>query len=293
MEVRRLVLRRVNPFRGITHVVEIDQARAITTDGTNWELQVQVERAAGWGSLNLGRTETLYCRYAVWADGEDMARYPMHVPGDRARLQRLAQDLVAALGATNATHCGESAAAAADCRECWLLDAATQQPLAMLATAQATEALPPRVAARWRATLDGADGLAGFGGDAAAVLERQVARRGGLTAWFERLPDSRGRRVGAGDTASAAILPGRAFPELLLDESWPAADAGPVADYVRQLAPRLLMLPLAADTRQRLEQAAAAQPDAVAHFYRLYPAVNDRHLMNSLRVQARLNQAAR
>lgn len=86
MGVRRLVLRRVNPFRGITHVVEIDQARAITTDGTNWELQIQVERATGWGSLKLGRTETLYCRYAVWAGDEGMARYPMHVPGDRARL---------------------------------------------------------------------------------------------------------------------------------------------------------------------------------------------------------------
>lgn len=197
------------------------------------------------------------------------------------------------MGATGATYSGDSAAAAADCRECWLLDATTQQPLALLATAQAAETLPPRVAARWRATLDGADELAGFGGAAAAALERQVARRGGLAAWFDRLPDGSGRRVGAGDTAAAAILPASAFPELLLDESWPAADAGPVADYLRQIAPRLLMLPLAAATRQRLEQAAVAQPDAVGHFYRLYPAVSDRHLMNSLRVQARLNQTAR
>ncbi|NWG31352.1 MAG: hypothetical protein HXY29_07650 [Rhodocyclaceae bacterium] len=48
------------------------------------------------------------------------------------------------------------------------------------------------------------------------------------------------------------------------------------------------MLPLSAATRARLEALAARQPSEMARFWRLYPAVCDRALLNTARVQAQL-----
>jgi hypothetical protein len=288
MSVRRHALRRLNPYRGVTRVVELaeaDGARAVSTDGSNWELQVLTERPVGWGSLNLGRVETLYYRYGVWSAEEGVARYPMHPALERQRLHRAAERLVEALSAAPADEAEERD----DRYECWLLDAADQRPLALLAAVASAEAIPPHVASRWHAAPDDAESLAGLGRERAAALERAVARRSGSHAWFERLDDGSGRKVGSGATVAMGA---ETFPELLLGESWPdAGAAAAVAAYIDWLAPRLLMLPLAQATRARLERAAAAQADAVAHFFRLYPAVADTQLMNALRVQARLNQA--
>jgi hypothetical protein len=288
MAVRRYSLRRLNPFRGVTRVVELAAAggaRAATTDGINWELQVLTERPAGWGSLNRGHTETLYVPYGVWSAAEGCALYPVHPP-----LQHAVEPLLAAL----VLPAGGSAAPR-DRFECWLLDAANERPLALLAAVASLADMPGHVASRWHAAPD-------YGREHIEMLERAVARRGGRQAWFERQENGSGRKVGSGGTATgvtevtpvtAVTLAAAAFPELLLDEAWDDAEtSAAVAAYHDWLAPRRLMLPLGAATRARLELAAAAQPDAVAQFFRLYPAVADCSLMNTLRVQARLIQTA-
>ncbi len=286
MAVRRYAVRRLNPYRGVTRVVEIPEARAASSDGVNWELQVQAERPVGWGSLNLNRVETLYYRYGVWSAEEGLARYPAHPALERARLQRAAEHLVELLAAASP----EEVHAPEDRYECWLLDAADRRPLALLAAVASAATIPAHVSSRWHAAPGDAESLAGLGRERAEALERAVARRAGAHAWFERTADGGGTKVGSGDTA---VLEAAAFPELLLGESWPDAEtAATVAGYVEWLAPRLLMLPLADATRARLECAAAGQADAVAQFFRLYPAVGDLQLMNSLRVQARLRQSA-
>lgn len=291
MSVRRYALRRLNPYRGITRVVELaeaDGARAVSTDGANWELQVLTERPVGWGSLNVGRVDTLYYRYGVWSAEDGLARYPVHPALERQRLHRAADRLVELLSAAPAAEV-EGAEERDDRFECWLLDAAEQRPLALIAAVASAEAIPPHVSSRWHAAPGDAASLAGLGRERAEALERAVARRSGSHAWFQRTADGGGQKVGSGATAAMGA---DAFPELLLSESWPdAGAAAAVAAYVEWLAPRLLMLPLAQATRARLERAAAAQADTVAHFFRLYPAVSDTQLMNALRVQARLNQA--
>ena len=58
------------------------------------------------------------------------------------------------------------------------------------------------------------------------------------------------------------------------------------------MAPRLLMLPLRAETRARLERLASPQALAVDHFHRLYPRVMDEAWLVRLRVEAQLRQVA-
>lgn len=289
MSVRRYALRRLNPYRGITRVVELadaDGARAVSTDGINWELQVLTERPVGWGSLNLGRVETLYYRYGVWSAEEGVARYPMHPALERPRLHRAAERLVEALSVTSADEPRERG----DRFECWLLDAADQRPLALLAAVASVESIPAHVSSRWQAAPGDAESLVGLGRERAEALERTVARRSGTHAWFERTADGDGRKLGSGATV---MLGADAFPELLLSQAWPdAGTAAAVAAYIDWLAPRLLMLPLAAETRARLERSSAGRPDEVAHFFRLYPDIADRQLLNAIRVQARLLESA-
>lgn len=284
MTYRRHALRRLNPFRGVSRVVEGIDSRAVSTDGSNWELQMLGQRAVGWGSLNAGRTETHYYRYGVWSAQEGLALYPGNRTREQSRVDDIAHRMVAAL--VEVTDSG--GVEMSDSCECWLLDAESRQPLALLAAVATTAEIPQRVGSRWRAAPGDDESLAGFGREQAVALEQRVARRAGALAWFERAADGSGRKVGAGATA---ILPRDAFPELLLSETWPAADAEMVSAYFDWLAPRLLMLPLAAATRARLEPAAAARADEVARFFPLFPAVVDPVLMNSLRVQARLQQS--
>lgn len=284
MTYRHHALRRLNPFRGISRVVDAADARAVSTDGVNWELQMLGQRPAGWGSLNAGRSETHHYRYGVWSAQEGLALYPGNRARDPSRTEDIARRLIAALAEAP----DPGGVELSDACECWLLDAASRQPLALLGAVASAAEIPQRSASRWRAAPGDDESLAGFGRERAAALERLVAQRGGGLAWFERTADGCGQEVGAGGTA---ILPRDAFPELLLDETWPAADRALVSAYVAWLAPRLLMLPLAAATRARLEPAAAQRADEVAKFFRLFPAVVDSVLMNSLRVQARLQQS--
>ena len=284
MTYRHHALRRLNPFRGISRVVEGTDSRAVSTDGINWELQLRGQRAAGWGSLNAGRSEAHFYRYGVWSAQGGLARYPGSRALESSGADGSAGRLVDALG--EATEAG--GVEMSDSCECWLLDAENGQPLALLGAVATAAQIPERVASRWRAAPGDDDSLAGFGRERAAALEQEVARRAGALAWFVRDADGSGRGVGAG---APAILPRDAFPELLLSEAWPAADGELAAAYFDWLAPRLLMLPLAAATRSRLEHAAARRADEVAKFFRLFPAVIDPVLINSLRVQVRLQQA--
>jgi hypothetical protein len=284
MSYRQHALRRLNPFRGISRVVDGVDARAVSTDGVNWELQMLGQRPAGWGSLNAGRTETHHYRYGVWSAQEGLALYP----GNRTREQSLVEDIARRLIEVLTESSDPGGLEISDSCECWLLDAASRQPLALLGAVATAAEIPQRSGSRWRAAPGDDESLAGFGRERAAALERLVAQRGGRQAWFERTADGSGKEVGAGATA---ILPRDAFPELLLDEIWPAADRALVSAYFDWLAPRLLMLSLTAETRARLEPAAAQRADEVAKFFRLFPTVIDSVLMNSLRVQARLQQS--
>ena len=280
MSFHRHAVRRLNPFRGVSRIVEGAESRAVSTDGVNWELQLLGERTAGWGSLNAGRTEARFYRYGVWSAGEGLARFPGNRAAGRKDADAIAERLVEAVAEP-----GTDGTKLSDCCECWLLDAESRQPLALLAAAEGPEKIPPRLGSRWRAAPGDDDSLAGLGRERAAALDQLVARRGGGSAWFLRDGEGGGKEVGA---ATTATLPREAFPELLLGGAWPASQAGLVAAYFDWLAPRLLMLPLATPTRARLETAAASHPDEVARFFHLFPAVADPVLINTLRVQARL-----
>lgn len=277
-------VRRVNPFLGVTQVVEYGIGRALSSDGRNWEIQLAVQRPAGWGSLNRQRGERQFYRYGAWSAAEGLASFPVHPRLDPAALHESAQTLIAAVQARRP----RLPFALADRFELWLLDAA-EVPIALLATVAHPHLATTRPTAAWSAAPAHETG---FGSAAAPAsgprghverLEDLVARRGRSTRWFER---------GSPADPSDRRPPAPEFPELPLSSHWPEPDhAALVADYLDWLAPRLLTLPLANATRERLERAAAANPALVDRLFPLYPAIIDRPLLNRIRVAARLSEA--
>lgn len=275
-------LRRLNPYLGVTQVVEIADGRALSVDGANWEIQVRAELPAGWGSLNRGRMESRYCRFAVWSAGEGIAHFRTPPQLDRQAADRATEHLIAAIRAVPVP------IVLTDMVECWLIDATRRKPLALLGSRQPGIPLPDRVDRRWVAALnDGAQ----IPRDQVASLENWIGNRA-LPAcqWILRTAAGAGTLLDAQGNATDVSFAAADFPELLIDLTDYEVAAG--ESYLELLAPRLLMLPLARATRARLEALAARQPVEMARFCRLYPAVCDPAQLNAVRVQARLMATA-
>lgn len=280
---RRFALRRLDPFLGVTQVVENEVGRGLSVDGANWEIQLRATLpAVGWGVLNRGRGENAFFRFGVWSRAEGMARFPPARNVDPNVAERDAAALLAQV---------EEALPAlpfplADTLECWLLDA-DRKPLALLASLPPDAPLPERGVRRWTPALPDPDapGRHDFSRLASWVAQRALP----TPCWIARKADGSGRSVAAGESFAAG-----AFPETLV--ALPDANDEFLAElgarYLEWLAPRLLMLPLAAATRTALEIAAASRPEEVAHFFRLYPEIRDPARLNAVRVQARLIASA-
>jgi hypothetical protein len=296
-------VRRVNPFLGVTQVVQLDTGRALSTDGINWEIQLAVERPVAWGSLNRHRSERQYCRYAVWSHQEGFARFPVQPTLDRSAMGEAAQTLVDCVEAQRPM----LPFPLADRFEVWLLDGANQAPVALLATATAKHLIASRPPAAWSAAPADQEGffspslIADGSPQEAGVrprrhldcIEHLIAQRGGSarrTKCFER-----GHRSACADAIAfpTASLNQADLPELPLAENWSRAeDTNSIGDYLAWLAPRQLTLPLAPLTRGRMERAAASNPPLVERLFRLYPAIVDQEFINRIRVEARLMKAA-
>lgn len=282
-EPRRYALRRLNPFLGVTQVVDSANGRALSVDGVNWEIQLITSQPPGWGVLNRGRGENVFFRFGVWSRADGLARFPPARNVD----PNAAEKSAAALLAEIAEAIPALPFSLIDTLECWLIDAA-HKPVALLASQAADATLPGRGVRRWvpvlpeieRSTRD----------DFSRLIAWVANRALPAPCWIARDAAGAGRAVaGANATFDAGD-----FPEMLVDFS-ESADADIVALgalYVAALAPRLLMLPLTGDTRGRLEALAASQPVELARFWRLYPAVCDTALLNTARVQAQLMETA-
>jgi hypothetical protein len=277
-------VRRLNPYAGVVQIVETDAGRALSTDGANWEIQLLADRPAGWGSLNRDRVRQQHFRYAAWSAEEGLARFPLPPALERRALETSAARLLDALRERRPPFPLE------DRFERWLLDAGSGEPVALLSSVARRELIPPRGSAEWHATSPGVAAQPPF--EAVESLVRTRAGRPAQARWFERGSDGGGICIDPGGGTADAALPASAFPELPLAERWTRpADYALVADYLAALAPLLLMLPMSAATRARLEAAAEARPALVERFHALYPAVIDAQRMNRLRVQARLMRA--
>ena len=275
--------RLLSPFIGVVQVAELPNARALSLDGRNWEVQYARIDEARFRTQHPGVDPNL--RFTLVATIENGALrtgfgHPL-VPSDS--VDAAIDHLYTAV--TDASLPFD----AADDYEYWLLDEADGAPLALL---QACVAPEDRDLVPWQAS---------WVAMAAAQLAVPSAEESGGTyvpPVNYRLEQAVEQRAGPRPRAtwlkceSPDAAP-RTLPPCLLREDWHDEEQRQLCEsYINRLAPRLLMLPdLPRETRRRLEMAARDHVFDVERFHAVYPEVVEDGLLKAARVEAKLRRS--
>lgn len=283
MQPRYYARRRLNPYRGVVQIIEVEDAMAHSYDGLTWHLRA--DDGSGWVRPT-----------GVWIEGEGL-KAGVRLP-DALRVA-LEQHPPLPFGL-------------ADQCELWLLDKQRGLPLALLAASPPSTHRHERIEPDWqpfvltysafRSPALARRDLPGRPSDdrhrdwlARAV--NNAARPYPAAQWFRRQADGggvglSGLRLEKGWQQRA--LPADAFPELPVRSTWNnPLEQSVISDYHMHLAPLLLLLPGLADaTREALEAAACQQAQRLARIHRLLPRVLRPERLNAALVAARLEAAA-
>ncbi len=286
-------VRRLNPFRGTIQICASGEARALSTDGRHWEIQILAPRPDDmWGGAPPGTPASQFIRFGAWSRDGGLRQVPANPLLDLAAMLSRSKSLIAEL---------EQAVERlpfplADRWELWLHDT-DGDPLALIASSTAPDRLQPPPHPRWLAerapALREREPSSGTPFDEVRLerLERLVNQTGaaGEPRWYRREADGSGQPL---DDIGAPPLSADRFPTLLLRDRWGSDEIDTlVDDYLAWRAPALLTLPgLAPALRGRLERQARANAVAMARLWRLYPAITDQELLRAARVEARLRQ---
>jgi hypothetical protein len=260
----------------------MSEARVLSLDGRNWEVQYARINQAQFRTYHPGVDPNL--RFDLVATIENGALktrggHPLVVSD---AIRAAIDQLQAALSAVTLPF------EAVDEHECWLLDHTDGAPLALLQSCvdlEERDLVSPQ--SSWiamPAAQLAVPGTEGSGGTYVPPvnyrLERAVAHRAGLrprAIWTSSAHDS---------------TPPRKLPPCLLREDWPDEEQRQLCErYINRLSPRLLMLPdLPRETRRRLEIAACNHVFDVERFHAVYPEVVEDGLLKAARVEAKLRR---
>jgi len=262
--------------------VETGQARALTLDGNNWELQYRVSIGRGpVADQQQAVKKHNYVRAAIIRPS-GIERMPLPRYLDTNAIEEQVQEFAAYIEEVSVP------LPPADMHEYWLLDEADEQPLALIYSCLHAEEMPlfPH-RPEWTATPAAIMEVARIPEEERHYvppvnyrLEHLVNERAG------RHPRARWIRRREGQTGI--------FPSCLVREDWESeADRRLCQRYIERQAPRLLMLHgLKHEERLRLEGYARQNALEVERFSPLYPAVADDKLIAAICVEARLRLAA-
>lgn len=301
-------MRRLNPFRGVVQIAQRSGSRALSFDGDTWEIQVRARRPDDmWGADSAAGSTLQYLRFGTWSPRDGIRKVPAHPLLDMTAMLEESRRLVDCLA--------ESTPAMPfplrDRFELWLLDGGERAPLALIGSSVDGDRLPLEKPYRWQCAAPSSPDFSAPDWDETHplhprdrsptphidALNRVVAIESGhaLAQWFERLPggEGRGLPVPGIEGLDGRVLPGDAFPDLLVRERWSDCYEGAlVAGYIDWMSPLLLTLQNLPDTRRaELERQARRRAVQVEACWRFYPKIIDRGAIDAARVEARLIDA--
>ena len=294
-------IRRLNPFRGTLQIVELENARALSADSLNWELQVATEQPDTlWGSINSDSSRLQYFRFGIWSATKGLTQVPVNPIMDIDAMLEASDSLIRTLEKNHE----QTPFPLVDFFEYWLLDK-DMQPLALIASSCNSQQINYPELPAWKASrlheqdfgchqhVDQADLQT-----AVSMLESQVQHLAGSARpaqWFRRKDngDGIGMSGRVQDHLVTRRLTAADFPELLLREDWQDEQLQQLTvDYLSRSAPMLLTLQQTSYSRRnQLEQQAAECPQLVEKLWRVYPEIINESLMNKTRVEARLRKS--
>lgn len=294
-------LRRLNPFNGTLQIFTTEDARALSSNGLRWELQILSDRPQGlWANTPFSGQQ--FYRFGLWSQAEGLRQVPLNplfnIPGMLGSAQEIIEQLKPTLD--------KLPFPLVDQHELWLLDEEDGLPVALLNSASSQQELSQKDVLRWIAAEQGEfdffspqlakQGLPSNDGDNsrvhASVLEALVRGRGGQNhrrGWFYRQADGAGEALRSGELN----LPAEAFPELPVTLDWEAfEDKALIMDYITWKAPQILLLPgLLPATRELIESLAVKNASQIDRLWRLYPEILNKRRLNAARVEAKIRSS--
>jgi len=291
-------------------VLETKNARAVSTDGINWRIQIQSEiYHTPWQELAIPSNYDRYFMYGVWSKTDELAKTPVHPTLYQEHVEQSAQDLVELLTTLHE----QVPFTARDDYECWLLDAKTYRPLVLIDSATGDEQPEFARVPNWypcehndnsfttTAFLARQQNVANsvHAKDMlSSIIKDQVGTKP-TAVWVKR--DHAG--TGAGKIVAVNRKNSKLENNLLATDEFPALgiqttreDSGQqqiIDDYISWLSPVLLTLQhLSRDKRTQFEQAAQKRPFAVEKHYRLYPEICDKALLKKILVEAAIRKVS-
>ncbi|MCU7871530.1 MAG: hypothetical protein KZQ91_02175 [Candidatus Thiodiazotropha sp. (ex Lucinoma borealis)] len=296
-------LRRLNPFNGTLQVFNIDTARALSSNGIHWEIQVLSDSPQGlWANMPYSGQQ--YYTFGLWSVSEGLKQVPINPLFNVRDMIKSSEQLIEQLQ----TVVESLPFPLADRYELWLLDEEEKQPVTLLQSCRTEQEMALNSAPKWIAAVQGdfsfisnhllKRGLKNNDGYNprvhTSVLEATVRGRGGenpTSLWF--FSEKGGYTA---YSQSIDVMHNKwHFPKLPLCEDWKEQEEKQlISDYIAYKAPQMLMLPdLSSATRDRLEQVAVKQAEVVERLWRLYPKIHNKELLNSARIEAKIRSANR
>ena len=299
-EARHYSIRQLSPFKGSVHIVSLPYARALTSDGLNWQIQVSCEvHQQQWNINNDPGIMRRYIFYGFWTETGGISRIPLDPGLDLPDQSYVEEALVNAIQQS----LPELPFAHTDQFELWMLDCQQGLPIALLRSAIDIHQLNQLAIQRWRASdkakHDFQPQQFQNSDDPILAIQRLINENtcNPIRAqWFLRNRDGSGQGLqgqNLKDELFERHLTVGQFPELLIKEDWPEDSARRlVEDYHHWLAPSLLTLShISKATRQRLEDAAVGRALDVSRRYKLYPRITRNAWLNRILVETRLRKS--
>ncbi len=234
-------LRRLNPFSGTLQIFSTRTARALSSNGFNWEIQILSDSPQGlWANTPFAGQK--YYTFGIWSATEGLRQVPLHPLFNINMMIDSARELTEGLAGVQ----DRLPFPREDHYELWLLDEETGQPIALLASAQLEADMAHKEAERWVAAARGDFDFVsqhlsrkhlpvndGHNPRVhASVLEALVSGRGGQKhrrAWYWRDKDGSGKTI----QSMEQNLPAKSFPQLPLTLDWEDADdQALIMDYI-------------------------------------------------------------
>ncbi len=286
--LRHYSIRKLNPFSGTAQVVELENTRAISSDGLNWQLQISNEIVhKPWSELRVYGQSDQYLKYGSWSKSSGLVALPVHPTLYQDNIEQNIHSLTTELLAVIPMLPFHPR----DKYELWLLDP-KHKPIVLLKSSIDHRALSLPQNTTWY-PFDIED--SGSNAELSRIMQKRLGTHPACV-WLKRDEHKNGNLILSRPKQlikNHSFISCKHFPELMLASRWDSDTANNlVANYISSQSPKLLTLDTLSDkTRKKLEVCAEHYPDLVEKFHRLYPKVMDSVLLKKILVEARMRKA--
>lgn len=279
-------VRQLSPFIGNIQIVQADYCRALSSNGTHWQIQASCEtHQQQWNIANGEYVPRRYVLYGSWDEVAGFSSLPLDPMLDVPDLQYVQEHIISTL-----ENCQKQLPFPQQDRyECWLMHTESRRPLALIASATHAQMIPHINLDKWQAVSQ-----QDFSGhlineqllEQIQQLEENINQLTDSHEWFERLADGSAQSV----NEPSNTYQKHHFPDLLVNEALLDANNSMLLSRLLDWqSPRLLTLQnLDYEQRQQLE--ALAQHHAVETYRRrlLFPQPLDKKILTKIQVELKI-----